>query len=76
MSSTMPEDVICFSCGRVISGASGAKARGRREFRGSSTRGAKGKETAKMAAAQASGPGLAVVEELRKLEFGMRVKAA
>jgi hypothetical protein len=56
MSSTMPEDVICFSCGRVISGASGAKARGGREFRGSSTRGAKGKETAKMAAAQASGP--------------------
>ena len=56
MASTMPEDVICFSCGRVISGASGMKARGRREFRGSSTRGAKRKETPKMAAAQASGP--------------------
>ena len=52
----MPEDVICFSCGRVISGSSGTKARGRREFRGSSTRRGKKKETAKMAAAQASGP--------------------
>jgi len=59
MASTMPEDIICFSCGRVISGASGAAQRSRGDFRRSSTRGAsrapKRQETAKMAAAQAVG---------------------
>ena len=55
MAATMPEDVICFSCGRVISGTSGMSRRSRGDFRSSSTRGAKKGMSPRMAAAQASG---------------------
>ena len=55
MAATMPEDVICFSCGRVISGTSGMSSRSRGDFRRTTTRGAKRGLSPKMAAAQASG---------------------